>query len=50
MNYEGQMERFIRRECSLLTPQREEKVSHFRKYTLYPIFIEELEAFLSANS
>jgi 2-oxoglutarate ferredoxin oxidoreductase subunit alpha len=42
MNYEGQMERFIRRECGLMSPQREEKISHFRKYTLYPIFIEEL--------
>jgi 2-oxoglutarate ferredoxin oxidoreductase subunit alpha len=42
MNYEGQMERFIRRECGLMSPQWEEKISHFRKYTLYPIFIEEL--------
>jgi pyruvate/2-oxoacid:ferredoxin oxidoreductase alpha subunit len=46
MNYEGQMERFIRQECGLTTPARDEKISHFRKYTLYPIFLEELELLL----
>jgi hypothetical protein len=46
MNYEGQMERVVRNECGLLTPEWNDKISHFRKYTLYPIFIEELEVLL----
>jgi len=46
MNYEGQMERVLRNECHLTTPEREAKIHHHRKYTLYPIFIEELEQYL----
>jgi hypothetical protein len=43
MNYEGQMERVVRQECGLMTSAWNEKISHFRKYTLYPIFLEDLE-------
>jgi len=46
MNYEGQMERVVRQECNLTTPERNKKISHHRKYTLYPIFIEELEQYV----
>jgi hypothetical protein len=40
------MEKVVRDECKLRTPERNEKISHHRKYTLYPIFIEELEHYL----
>lgn len=43
MNYEGQMEKVVRQEAQLQTPQRNEKITHFRKYALYPIFLEELQ-------
>jgi hypothetical protein len=41
------MERVVRGECGLVTPEWNEKISHFRKYTLYPIFIEELEGLMN---
>lgn len=47
MNYEGQMERVVRNECDLKTPEWNAKISHYRKYTLYPIFIEDLETYLN---
>jgi 2-oxoglutarate ferredoxin oxidoreductase subunit alpha len=46
MNYEWQMERLVRYECGLVGDSWEEKITHFRKYTLYPIFIEELEGLM----
>ncbi len=42
-NYSGQFEKHIKVECGLMTPEREQKISHYRKYTLYPIFDDELD-------
>ncbi|MDR2189911.1 MAG: hypothetical protein LBP53_01660 [Candidatus Peribacteria bacterium] len=47
MNYEGQMEKIVRNACGLLTPEWNQKISHFRKWTLYPIFMEELEGLIN---
>jgi 2-oxoglutarate ferredoxin oxidoreductase subunit alpha len=46
MNYNGLMEKLVISECGLIGPEREEKISHFRKYSLYPIFKEEVEELL----
>lgn len=46
MNYEWQMEKVVRNECNLKTEDWNEKISHFRKYSLYPIFLEEVEGLL----
>lgn len=43
MNQLGQFEQVIRYDYNLMWKERDDKVSHFRKYTLYPIFEEELE-------
>ena len=43
MNYSGQMEERVTNKCRLHDKKREGKVSHYRKYTLYPIFLEEID-------
>lgn len=40
-NYSGQLEKIVR-DWLRLDSKRETKINHFRKYTLYPIFEEEL--------
>ena len=42
MNPSGQMERLVTEQCKLADSKRNGKISHHRKYTLYPIFEEEL--------
>ena len=45
MNPSGQMERLVTEQCKLADSKRNGKISHHRKYTLYPIFEEELISF-----
>ncbi|MEI6426596.1 MAG: hypothetical protein WCO66_04615 [Candidatus Absconditabacteria bacterium] len=42
MNPSGQMERLVTEQCKLADNKRNGKITHHRKYTLYPIFEEEL--------
>lgn len=42
MNASGQLQRIVSEQCGLQHPMRENKVTHHRKYTLYPIFGEEI--------
>ncbi|MFA5748113.1 MAG: hypothetical protein WC872_03275 [Candidatus Absconditabacterales bacterium] len=43
MNYSGQLQNLIKKECNLNSPKREKKIDNFRKYNSYPIFIEEVK-------
>ena len=43
LNHDGSCERYIRSECWLTTDEWNEKIDHLRKYSLYPIMIEEVE-------
>jgi len=43
LNHNGSCERYIRSECGLTTDKWNEKIDHLRKYSLYPIMIEEIE-------
>jgi len=43
LNHNGSCERYIRSECGLTTDEWNEKIDHLRKYSLYPIMIEEVE-------
>lgn len=43
LNHDGSCERYIRSECGLTTDKWNEKIDHLRKYSLYPIMIEEVE-------
>jgi pyruvate/2-oxoacid:ferredoxin oxidoreductase alpha subunit len=43
MNYTWQMEELVMNKCLLHDKKWEWKISHYRKYTLYPIFLEEIE-------
>ncbi len=42
MNASGQLQRLVTEQCNLNNPMREDKITHHRKYTLYPIFGEEI--------
>lgn len=42
MNASGQLQRIVTEQCNLNTPMRKDKITHHRKYTLYPIFGEEI--------
>ncbi len=42
MNASGQLQRLVTEQCNLQHPMRENKITHHRKYTLYPIFGEEI--------
>ena len=42
MNQRGQFEELVRKECELCG-EWNKRIDHFRKYTLYPIFSEELK-------
>jgi 2-oxoglutarate ferredoxin oxidoreductase subunit alpha len=42
MNASGQLQRIVSEQCGLQYPMRENKITHHRKYTLYPIFGEEI--------
>lgn len=42
MNASGQLQRLVTEQCMLNQPMRDGKLTHHRKYTLYPIFWEEL--------
>ena len=43
LNHDGSCERYICSECGLTTDKWNEKIDHLRKYSLYPIMIEEIE-------
>lgn len=43
MNYSGQLQNLIKKECNLNSPKREKKIDNFRKYNSYPIFGEEIK-------
>jgi len=43
MNYTGQMQEFVTNKCLLNDKKRVKKISNIRKYTLYPIFLEEVK-------
>ncbi|HRX64101.1 MAG TPA: hypothetical protein P5060_03300, partial [Candidatus Absconditabacterales bacterium] len=42
MNHGGTFQKLITNECSLKSDSREKKIKNIRKYTLYPIFKEEI--------
>lgn len=43
MNEKWSLERLIKNECNLKSESRENKISHIRKYNLYPFFKEDLK-------
>lgn len=43
MNYTGQMQELVTNKCWLNDKRRIKKISNIRKYTLYPIFLEEIK-------
>ena len=43
LNHDGSCERYIRSECWLTTDEWIRKIDHLRKYSLYPLMIEEVE-------
>ncbi len=43
MNYSGQFEQHVRKVCNLFGPDWEQKITHKRKYDLYPFFEEEFD-------
>lgn len=42
MNFTWQLEDLVKKECNLNSDKREKKIKNIRKYTLFPIFMEEL--------
>lgn len=44
MNFSGQMQELVSNKCLLNDKKRVKKISNIRKYTLYPIFLEEIKA------
>jgi len=42
MNYSGQMQTLVTNKCLLNDKKRNNKVTNIRKYTLYPIFAEDI--------
>ena len=47
LNHDWSCERYIRSECGLTTDKWNDKIGHLRKYSLYPIMIEEVEEKMS---
>ena len=47
LNHDWSCERYIRSECGLTTDEWNDKINHLRKYSLYPIMIEEVEEKMS---
>ena len=43
LNHDGSCERYIRSECWLTTDEWNKKIDHLRKFSLYPLMIEEIE-------
>ena len=43
LNHDWSCERYIRSECGLTTDEWNKKIDHLRKFSLYPIMIEEIE-------
>lgn len=43
MNFSGQMQELVTNKCLLNDKKRVKKISNIRKYTLYPIFLEEIK-------
>lgn len=43
LNHDGSCERYIRTECWLVTDEWNNKIDHLRKFSLYPLMIEEIE-------
>ncbi len=43
LNHDGSCERYIRTECGLTTDEWNNKIDHLRKYSLYPLMVEEVE-------
>ena len=43
LNHDGSCEKYIRSECWLTTDEWDKKIDHLRKYSLYPLMIEEVE-------
>jgi hypothetical protein len=43
MNASGQLQRLVTEQCVLNQQMREGKLTNHRKYTLYPIFGEEID-------
>ena len=46
MNTSGQMQHVVVEQCGLVWSERKDKILHHRKYTLYPIFLGEIEEFV----
>ncbi|MBU0625989.1 hypothetical protein KKG31_00985 [Patescibacteria group bacterium] len=44
MNFSGQMQEFITNKCLLNDKKWIKKISNIRKYTCYPIFLEDIKA------
>lgn len=43
LNHDGSCEKYIRTECGLTTDEWNNKIDHLRKFSLYPLMIEEIE-------
>lgn len=43
MNFTWQLEDLVKKECNLNSDEREKKIKNIRKYTLFPIFMEEIK-------
>ena len=43
LNHDGSCERYIRSQCWLTTDEWNEKIDHLRKFSLYPLMVEEVE-------
>lgn len=43
MNFSGQMQELVSNKCLLNDKKRVKKISNIRKYTLYPLFLEEVK-------
>lgn len=43
MNFTWQLEDLVKKECNLNSDAREKKIKNIRKYTLFPIFMEEIK-------
>ena len=43
LNHDGSCERYIRTQCWLTTDEWNNKIDHLRKFSLYPLMIEEIE-------
>jgi len=46
LNHDWSCENYVRNMCWLVTDERNSKINHFRKYSLYPLMIEEIENFI----